>query len=109
LGFTAFLPFPHSTYRISLFLDGQDARPPVTSPFPSPTFHSNIRANCILFKIHGKPLVALGVRRHVAAFIVGNKLPTNAAGSKAQACNVFPKKSGRALNPPRTQLRLFLV
>jgi hypothetical protein len=64
-------------------------------------------------QIHGRrevqTAVAFGVRRHVAAFMVGNKLPTNAAGSKAQACNVFPKKSGQALNPPHTQVRLFLV
>jgi hypothetical protein len=69
----------------------------------------NCKDFCILFKIHGKLPVAFGVRRHVAAFMVGNKLPTNAAGSKAQGCNVFSKKSGQALNPPRTPVRLFLV
>jgi hypothetical protein len=28
-----------------------------------------------------------GVRRHDAAFMVGNKLPTNIAEMKARACN----------------------
>jgi hypothetical protein len=57
----------------------------------------NCKDFCILFKIHGKLPVAFGVRRHVAAFMVGNKLPTNAAGSKARACNIFPKNRVRPL------------